>query len=272
MPEGFWEGWGHSLFNWKAFVFTIAGTIVALVLVREYWWVSVLIVMAVYLASGRYAYAKHRGLQKAEQRHHAEIEAVRLEARAASDRVKEVERRLAEVPSDILQELQAVIRAHSHAELARVLLARADFIGRMRGFTSSSAKPINLRTFTRQGDKLYAVAKADSTALSFLRVGDPFLLVRRSADGLETPSARLVVHQAPEAGKEVVMFEIADYLSDEMEHLDSLAHSGDAKGIRGYAILFACDLAAYEGVDFQHFAVAIARLVDELAGNRGGVP
>src|SRR5438874_1621055 len=118
MPEGFWEGWGQSLFNWKGFVFTVAGTLVALVLAREYWWVSVLIVVAVYLASGCYAYRKHRELLKTEERHRVELEVARLEARSASERVQEVERRLAEVPSDILNELQAVIRAHSHAELA----------------------------------------------------------------------------------------------------------------------------------------------------------
>ena len=190
MPEGFWEGWGQALFNWKGFVFTVVGTGIALVLAREYWWVSVLIVVAVYLASGCYAYRKHRELQRSEERHRIELEAARLEARSASERVQEAERKLAAVPSGILNELQVVIQALSHAELALVLSARADFIGRMRRFADASSKLLNLRTFTRQGNNLYVVAKGDSTALAFLRIGDPFLLVKRSPDGLETPSTK----------------------------------------------------------------------------------
>src|SRR5205085_11645912 len=69
MADGFFEKWGKYLFNWYGFVFTVLGAVVGLLLAREYWWVSVLIVVATFLASGFFAYHHHRTLVQAQEQH-----------------------------------------------------------------------------------------------------------------------------------------------------------------------------------------------------------
>jgi hypothetical protein len=197
------------------------------------------------------------------------LDRLQSEQRALSERLQAAEQKLNEVPSDILIQLQRIIAVYSRDELGRALAARADFIGRMQSFLRASAKPINLRAFTRQGGNLYAVAKAPSAALEHVRPGDPFLLVRKAPTGLETPSARLLVHQPPEPGKDVVMFSIAEFLADEMGHIDSLARTGDVAGLKGYGIKFDCDLAGYGDLNLQSIAGGITRLVRDITGEPG---
>lgn len=269
MADGFLEAWGRQLFTWFAFVFTVVGTIVALGLAREYWWISVLVVLAVFAASASFAFWKHRELEQERHRHREEVKRFSDEHQQMTRRLQDSERKLNDVPYEILINLQRVIAGHSFAEATRILAEYADLIGRMTRFAAALSRPINLRAFVRQAGDLYAIAKVASQALEHVRVGDPFLLVKRSTGGLETHSARLIVHQAPDLAKEIAMFRIGDYLSDEMGHIDKLAQSSDIEGMKGYTIRVACDLSQYEGVDVQGMAKALSQLVQDVARNRG---
>lgn len=94
--------------------------------------------------------------------------------------------------------------------------------------------------------------------------------MRRAANGLETLSARLVVHQVPEAGKDLLGFRITDYVNAEMDLIDGLTQSRDVEGIKGYRVQAACNVARYQGLDVAPLVVVLERLVGELAQTRGG--
>ncbi len=271
MTEGFGEGLRGHLFHSFSLVFTIGGTIVSLIIVREYWWISLLFVAASYVALGTFAYRRHRELDQAQAEHRREQDRLRAERQEAVQRAQEAERKLNEVPANILAELQRIIGAHSFKELAGMLVRQADFVERMTSFTRASPKPISLRTFTKQGGGLYALAKVEAEAAAHVRIGDSFLLIRRAANGLETTSARLLVHQLPEPGKDVLMFRIVDYLSDELGHIDRLAQGGDVEGMKGYRVRVACDVARYGRLDMHNLAETIEGLANEIGQFRGRI-
>src|SRR5262249_41083976 len=102
MAEGFWEGWGRHLFGWYGFLFTIFGTVFALILAQEYWWISVLIVIGAFAASGLFAYQRHQELKHTEQRHQQEFDRLRAEQERTAQRLQETERKLNEVPHELL--------------------------------------------------------------------------------------------------------------------------------------------------------------------------
>src|SRR5207249_3329282 len=120
---------------------------------------------------------------------------------------------------------------------------------------------------TFQSGEFYVVGKVKAEALQFLKVGDPFLLLRKSADGLETTSARLIVHQPPELAKEVVQFRITDYVGDEMRHLSQVAQRQDVQGMKGYTIKSALSMEGFGDFDLQATVPVIHRLLDDLARN-----
>jgi hypothetical protein len=83
-------------------------------------------------------------------------------------------------------------------------------------------------------------------------------------DGLETPTARLAVHQPPVSGKEVVMFEIVGSFSEEIGHIEQLADSRDVAGLKGYRLAPACAVENYPEVDLGALAAFIDRLLNDL--------
>jgi hypothetical protein len=86
----------------------------------------------------------------------------------------------------------------SLADLAWVLTGHAEVIARQKQFIEAEGRPLPLRTFSRQGDQLFALAKASAAALEQLHVVDPFLLERKTASGVEVKVANLAVHQPPD--------------------------------------------------------------------------
>lgn len=270
MVEAFGKEIGRHLLSWSGWLFTVGGTSLALWWAREHWGISLLIVLTFAGAALTFSYQTYRKRAEAETRHESEMSAGRAREQAMADRVQEVERKLLEVPSGILLQLQRVIQTHSFAEMARRLVADAEFVERMRDFANASSKPIAPKVFTSVAGELYVLAKAEAVALTQLRVGDPFLLMRRAANGLETLSARLVVHQPSDPKKETVCFRIADFLGDEMNHIDSLARSGDVEGIKGYRVQAACDIADYENLNMSNLSVILERLIRGIDSYRGG--
>jgi hypothetical protein len=261
MREHFWTGWGRHLFSWFAFVFTVGAAIIGLALTTENWWLwaSLLIAVAAVASSAFFAYQTH---QKAED----------LRAEVAREHAlrETAERKLNEVPSEMLAVLQRTVAAYAVHELARVLRDRLAYIRRMLDFTEATTKQLSLRKFVRQGGSLYVIAKAEAGAASHVRPADPFVLVRQSPDGLETPCAMLRVHQPPDVEKGVLYFEIVESLSDEIAHVERLAESVDVPKLKGYSVRIACDLEGYEGVDLRNSEAAITRLVQTwLAESEG---
>jgi hypothetical protein len=268
---GFLESWGRSLFNWFGFVFTVLGAIIGLALAREHWWISVLIVIATVAASGSFAYFAHSDRETAARRHQKQVSVLHAELGAAAGRLQDAERMLNEVPYELLSNLACMCASYSLSKSARLLVERVDFVARMVSFAQISAKPINLRSFVRQGGGLYVVAKAESKALQQLKRGDPFLLVKKSSEGLATPCARLVVHQPPDQAKGVVMFHICDYLSDEMGHLENLASSGNVEGIKGFGVQMIPDVTSYGNLDLTNLVQVVSRIVRDIEEEVEGV-
>lgn len=265
MPEGFLENWSRYLFNWFGFTFTVGAAIVGLVLAREHWWISILIVIAVVAASGLFAFRKHSNRQRdAEEferlKHQLEDQ---LES-AIRDR-RDAERKLNEIPYELLMQLQQAIASHGHGELGQLLMRHADFVSMMKQFDQTTTRPISLRTFVHRSGQLYAVAKVKAPALDFVRTGDPFVLFKKTAAGLETPSAYLTVNQPPDPNKETIFFRIVEYISDEMEDIERLTQKSDIDGLKGYLIKLAINIADYEEFDAEAFIRIMQRMVEDAA-------
>jgi hypothetical protein len=258
MRGGFWRQWGGSILKCLALVFTIPGGIIALAASGEGQWIWPFIIIALYLSS---IYLLLRKSQDEKQ--------LRAKLEERNQLLEQTREKLNEVPYSILMELQRVIELNALSQTARSLAAYAEAIERMKMLTQASPKPINLRTFRRQGGSLYAVAKVKLEALNHIRPGDQFLLTKKSESGLETPCATLVVHQPPNLVNEVAFFQIQDFLSDEMGHIENLAQGGNVEGIKGYLIKPAIDLSGFRDVDFQTFPETLALLVKHFIGNQG---
>jgi hypothetical protein len=271
MAEGFLKGLRGRVLFWSAWVFTVGGAAVGLLLAREYWWLLVLALLSVLLALGFYAHSLHRRLGEAERRHTAERSRLQGELQETTLRLRDAGRSLNEIPARQLAQLEGtlaeVIAAHAHAELARVVAAHAEFVERMRTFATAQVRPMTPRTFVRRAGRLYAVAKARSEALPFVRPGDLFLLIR-DTDGLQTESARLIVNQEPDRAHETVYFCVETFLSDEMGHLDSLAQSQEVAGLKGYSIRPCCDVDRFREVNLRSVADAIRPLVEDFGRHR----
>jgi hypothetical protein len=261
-------------------IFTVVGVVVSLIIVKEYWWLSALILGTIFLSLLLYAYRCHTDLEKArgshaeelrgvEERRQAELQPLRDELRTATERLRETEGRLSQVGFETVARIEQLLASHSASELSRELTEYARFVGRMCDFKRHSTKPIDLRTIAAQAGGLYVVAKAEGEALCHVAVGDEFRLVKQGQAGVQTPCADLVVHQPPNAAKNVLYFRIKRYLSDEMGHLEQLARSGDVQGIKGYGIELACDVTPYGADDIPNLIRLIQQLVEDIASRRG---
>ncbi len=260
---------GHWQWDIAVGIFTVGGVIASLILVKEYTWLSGLILFCVFAAAHSFAWARHRQLVSAEAAHEAERGRLQGQAAEAAQRAAEAERKLAEAPLDILTKVQAAVEASSYADAAARLKRYADLVDRMRQFVSHLIKPLIVRTVTRQGDRLYFAAKAPRPALECLRPGDPFQLVRRGEGDLETPAANLTVHQPPDLKKEVVHFALESSLSDEVAALEALAAHGEIPGSR-YGIRLVCDPSRYGNLRLADLPGAIDYLMADFFSPPGG--
>ena len=269
MVEAFGKEIGRHLLNWSGWLFTVGGTMLALWLTKEHWWLSVLIVLTFAGAALTFSYQNHRQTQKAEERHQSEMNAANAREQAAMERLQEVERKLNEVPSEILIQLQRIIGQHSTSELGRRIIVRSELIARMKNFSLALNKPLNLRRFFREADLLFVAAKGATEAVAHLRVGDPFLLLRIGTDKLETRIAKLIVQQVAGLEEGVVAFRVTVPFGDEIQQIERLTESTEIAGMRGYRIIPALDLGGYPDVDLRLLAGWVNRTVQDLSSEAG---
>ena len=189
MADGFVGGLYQHLLFWSGWVFTVGGAVASLWVGREYGWIGTLFAFVGLLALTGFAYQKHRQLRDAELRHRAEKDRLDTDIRAARAQAEQADRKLNQIPADILLRLEQVIRTHSFAELAGLLGDHAEYVERMLSLAQLMAKPIPLRTFAKRAGALYVEAKLSADALQYLRQDDPFLLEFKDPTALITQSA-----------------------------------------------------------------------------------
>lgn len=269
MPEGFLTGLHRNWFVWSGWLFTVGGTLFGFLAGGAYVWIGALVALAGLSAVTAFAYQLHRELREAENRHTAALNRLESELRTARERTEQAERKLHEVPADILLRLQDFFAANSFHQWVNYLLRHAEYVERMVRFTEQTAtRPPSLRAFVSQSGSLYAVARIEEAAIRSLKDGDPFILTHKDAKGLFTDSARLVVHQRNEADG-AVWFRVDAFLSDEMEHLGALAAKKDVAGLTGYSIRPACGVQNFASVNLANASEIVRALAEEIAQSRG---
>jgi hypothetical protein len=266
MPEGFLTGLHRSWFAWSGWLFTVGGTVFGLAVSGAYAWIGALCAVAGLLALTALAYERHRDLREAERRHAADLNRLERDVRTAQERAEQAERRLNEIPADILRQLQQVVRQYAFADLATTLADHADYVARMVNLQQALGKPITLRTFVKRGGGLYVDARMVQPSMAYLRQDDPFLLEFKNPGGLVTASALLRIHQL-DGAKELIWFRVIEYAGEEMAHLDALADKQEVSG-KGYSARPICDVSQYASVNLADIADFIRRLADEVVRNR----
>lgn len=262
MREGFLTGLHRSCFASSGWLFTVAGTVFALAVSGAYAWIGALGAAAGLFALTAFAYQRHKELADAETRHAAEVDRLEKEAKTARQTAEQAERKLNEVPANLLLQLQTTIRSYAFAELAAALGKHVDYSARMVELTQAVTRPITLRTFVKRGDVLYVDAKLTSAAIDCLRLDDPFLLEFKNPGGLVTASAGLRVHQLDPA-KELIWFRVVRYSGEEMEHIDALAEKQDVPG-KGYTARPVSDTTRDAKWNLADMAAIVRALTDDL--------
>ncbi len=193
----------------------------------------------------------------------AKHQAERTKHDATKQRLQEAERKLNEVPLELLARVQQLVNSASFTEVSRLLAGCAEIITRHKEFIAVESKPLTLRAFARSGDRLFAVAKVSPVAQEHLRVDDPFELVKKTGGGLEVQIARLVVHQPPNLKDEGVFFAILPPMPPELESIAALAAEGDVQGLKGYFIRPAYDASRYAAHDLSSVPAAVVLLIED---------
>lgn len=254
------------LFKWYSIVFTVGGSVAALAIAKEYWWIAALVIIAALGGSWSFAYHVDQKLQTAivQQKEHVDQFAATEESLRTS--LQEAEQRLAAIPFELVARMQEAIATYSHDQLSKMLLTHAEFVSRMKKFTDTNAKDFDLRTFTKQASDLFVVAKVKPKASEHLKVGDPFTLFRKTSAGLTIESAKLVVHQPPDQAKGLVWFRIASYLTNDLGAIDRLADSANVEGIKGFGIEVPFDLLRYPSYDLRAVQMVVALMIEDISG------
>ena len=255
MADRFWEVLGKQLFVWSGWVFTVGGAIGSFVLGDAYAWIGWLAVLAGVLALTGHSYSLHRRCR---------------ELQVGNDdltvRLREAERKLNEVPLDLVNRIRELITPQSLNDVAARLAAHGDYVLRMRRFVLVSGD-IHLRTFVKRDKAIFAVAKIAATALAHLREKDVFILVR-NADGLQTDCALIVVHQTPDPAHGTVHFRLVELFSEEARANEHLATAGGASGLMGYSLRPVCDPGWYGTLESATIPEAIKQLAEGIERER----
>ncbi len=257
MADRFWDGFGKQLIFWAAWVFTVGGAIGSFVLGQAYAWIGWLAVLTGVLALTGHTYSLHRRCRE-----------LAVGNDALTGQLRDAERKLNEVPLDLVNRIQQLVTPQSVTDVAARLAAHADYVIRIRQFMAAVTGDIHIRTFLKRDDKLFAIAKVAGAALTYLREEDAFILVR-SAEGLRTDCARLIVHQRPDPAHGVVHFQLVELLSDEVRALERLATAREISGLTGYTLRPVCDPGWYGTLESATIPEAIKRLADGLERERG---
>jgi hypothetical protein len=255
MKDRFFDVLGKQLFAWSGWVFTVGGAVGSFVLGQAYAWIGWLSVLAGVLALTGHSFSTHRRCRE------LEVQNARL-----ADEVREAERKLNEVPLDLVSRIQELVTPRSLTELAAQLATHADYVLRIQRFTAALAgADVHPRTFVRRDGALYAVAKVPDAALSHPRERDVFVLVR-AADGLRTDCALIVVHQPPDQG--LVHFRVAQLLSDDARALEQLAATREVAGLTGYTVRPWGDPGWYAALASATIPEVIVRVAEGLERDR----
>jgi hypothetical protein len=266
MVNGFWGGLNRHLIFWAAWTFTVGGAIASLWVAKEYAWIGALVALTGLIGLTVFAYQKHCDLVDAERGHKLDLDRLSNELRVAESRAAQAERKLAEVPADILIRLQGTIHAFAHRELSGLLVDYSGYVSRMQAFVRACPKPVTLKAFVKRDEGLYAVAGLSSVAIKCLQKDDAFRLEFKDVNALRTASARVLVHQL-DADKEQVWFRVDKSLGDEMADLDALASKQDVPA-KGYFVRPVCDLDRYANLDPAGVADLVRTMVEELFRER----
>ena len=248
---------GDRLFTMSGWVFTVGGAIGSFVLGQANAWIGWLVALTGVLALTGQTLAVLRRCRELQEENTKQAELLR-----------EVERKLNEVPLDIVNRIRELVAPQSVTEIATRLAAHADYVLRMRRF-ATTAGDIHLRTFVPRNNFIFAVAKIPKAALAHLREKDVFILVR-SADELRTDCALMVVHQTPDPAHGTVHFRLVELISEEARGIERLATAGGASGLMGYTLRPVCDTGWYNTLESATIPEAIKRLAEGLEREREG--
>jgi len=265
MAESFGLVMGQRLLFWSGWFFTVFGVLVGLYLSKEYAWIGILIAVGGLLPLGTHAGWVHKRLAEAEQEHGRELGDAKQQHREEVRRRELAEQRLAEVPAAAIARLATLVSEGAADELLGLLVQQAGLVGRLQKFMATATKPLIVRSFQRLQGELYVMVRGVPEALSHLRPGDAFVLVRRNEAGVEIDAARLAVHQPLLIGADVVVFRVVVAIADDIVHLSGLAGERAIEGIKGYGLNVALDLTGTPSLDFAQVAQALPHLAAGLA-------
>jgi hypothetical protein len=257
---------GQRLLFWSGWIFTVFGVIVSLVLVKEFAWIGALMAVAGLIPLGSHSWWVHQRLQEADRRHHDELEAARQRNTDEVKRREQAEQRLALIPAEALARLAELVSEGKMNELIASMQRKAEWLSRARQYQKTLNKPLRVRTFQYIQAELYVIASGIGEAVLNLRPGDPFILRRQSEAGIVVESARLIVNQPVEAGKDRVHFRAVEMLADDMIHLAGLAGDQAVEGIKGFSIAIDANMETTPQIDFASVAEAIPHLASTPQG------
>lgn len=255
MAEQVSSSFGRQFFTWSGWVFTVGGAIGSFVLGQANAWIGWLFVLTGLLALTGQTIALSRRCRELDETNTKQTEQLR-----------EAERKLNEVPLDLVNRIRELVAPQSAMDFATRLATHADYVIRMVRFANATGE-IHLRTFLARDKVIFAIAKVTEAALQHLREKDVFLLVR-SVDGLNTTCAILIVHQTPDPTHGSVHLRLVEHLSEEARAIEHLATTGGASGLMGYTLRPACDTGWYGGLESATIPEVIRRLAEGLERER----
>jgi hypothetical protein len=153
MADRLYDALGKQLFVWSGWVFTVGGAIGSFVLGQANAWIGWLAILTGFLALTGHAFALHRRCRELE-----EGAAIRAE------QLREAERKLNEVPLDLVGRIRELVTPQSVTDVAVRLALHADYVLRMKQFVGA-AGDIQLRTFVSRDKAIFAVAKIADKAV-----------------------------------------------------------------------------------------------------------
>ncbi len=260
MGEGYLAVMGRQLFVWAGWVFTVGGAIGSFALGGNYAWIGWLVVFVGVLALTGHSYSVHQRCRQLE-----------AENGNLTRQKQEADQKLNEVPLDLLNRIREFVTPRSLSDVASELAAHADYVLRIQKFMAALEGEIHLRTFRKRDNAIYALAKIEESAVVHLRENDVFVLVR-SSEGLRTDCALMVVHQTPDASRDVVHFRLLDLLSDDARALEQMTTAREVTGLTGYTLRPSCDAGWYDSLETSTIPEAIERLARGLERERRANP
>ena len=267
MAEGMLGNLNRHFVAVADWIFTVGGSVASLAIGGAWAWVGGLCLLVGAATLTTFAYEQWSLRRRETEERETAAQRFADALRDAHGRAEQAERKLKEVPADLLLRLERAVQRYSFHELASFLGDYADYVARMKDLSGTVTKTIALRTFAKRAGDLYVDAKLSAEALAHLRQDDPFLLDFKDTSGLVTASALLRVHQM-DAAKELVWFRIDIRSGEELEHIDALAEKQEVPG-KGYTARPVCDVLRYSSFNLGTMGALLRVLSEEALRLRG---